>query len=146
MAERFLVVVLFLAGCRGELLATAKLPGPGIADARFTAGREVELWSDFAGKWEGRYRSAMPLAYDLDVFQGGLLVGQVECTTASASTRVCGSYTYVKGSHDGDCEVRMSCELPALGAGEVLLRVTGRLAAPERVELVRNMSLNVRAK
>lgn|GEM_PF-2040542 len=129
------------------MLATAKLTGPGVAETRFSAATKVELWSDFEGKWEGRGRSLpMPLAYDIEVIQGGEKVGQVICSTAGASTKVCSSAINTTNEHSGDCEVRMNCELPAVRPGEVLLRVTGRVSDPARVQQVNKMSLNVRAR
>jgi hypothetical protein len=149
MNKRYLVFLVLLAGCRGELLATAKLNGPGTAETRFTTSKAVDLWSDFDGSWEAhsssRY-SAPPLNYDVQVVQGGNVVGQVSCTTVGTTQRVCGGFTRVGSSFSGNCEFRMSCSLPAVQAGEVVLRVTGRYAEPERIKSVSSMSLNVRAK
>ena|SRR5438105_1765487 len=150
MTKRWLVAMLpLLAGCRGDLLASAKLPGPGTAQTRFDSGKDVELWSAFDGQWEGNASSKYskpPLAYQIEVLQGGDVVGKVTCVTATSSSRVCGEFKKVGGEFEGDCEFRMNCELPKLRPGEVVLRVTGKLADPARVKQVKDMSLNVRAK
>jgi hypothetical protein len=65
-------------------------------------------------------------------------------TESGAGTKVCGTEATVNDDHTGSCEVSLACALPALGAGEVTLRVTGSIADPARVKRVSNMSLNVR--
>src|SRR2546430_3053145 len=148
MSKRRLLLLLLLVGCRGQILATAKWTGRGPAETRFTADKGVELWSDFDGQWEGNASSKYstpPLAYLIEVVQDGAPLGKVECKTHGSSRRSCGSFTKSGSNFGGNCEFRMNCELPPFHAGEVVLRVTGRLADPARVKEVKNMSLNVRA-
>jgi hypothetical protein len=150
MGKRFLFVLLLLAGCRGDLLATAKLTGPGTAEARFTAGKAVEFWASFDGKWEGRSLSKYskpPLAYQIEAVQEGNVVASFKCDTlSSSSTRVCGGFTKWGSDFSGDCEFKMECQMPEVRAGEVLLRVTARLPDPSKIKELKDMSLNVRAQ
>jgi hypothetical protein len=45
-------------GCRGKIMGTASLAGPGIGDASFTStGAPGVLWADTDGKWRGGKRS-----------------------------------------------------------------------------------------
>ncbi len=136
-----------LVGCRGKLLATAYLAGPGTAEAHFTAGAPVELWSDSVGTWLGPEWAKLPLHYDIDVTQSGKLVGRASCDTDTEDgTSVCGVESNAGGRHHGDCEVHMICDLPKLAPGDVTLKVTGRIADPSRVKSLTLMSLNVREK
>jgi hypothetical protein len=137
-----------LFGCRGKLLATASLSGPGTAEARFTPGKNMRLWADYDGEWTGgggSKHSKPPLKYDIDVLQGGKSLGRITCTTPSnGGTKVCSGETSIGNDHTGNCEVSLDCNLPALGSGEVTLKVTGSFSDPARIKKVTKMSLNVR--
>ena len=144
------VLCVAAAACRGKLVATAHLSGPGTAEVRFEPKPGLRLWADYDGAWTSggsvdQKHARMPLKYDVDVVQGGKSIGKIACDTASdGGAKVCGAETTVNGDHDGNCEVSLACSLPTLGAGEVTLRVTGSIADPARVKRVSNMSLNVR--
>jgi hypothetical protein len=140
------VALLAAAGCRGAPIATVRLNGPGTAEGHFTANQPIELWSAYAGNWEGpSKRSPMLLSYDIEVVQNGNVVAKLTCHTQGTTERVCGSVSRSGNSHSGDCEVRMPCEFPDVH-GEVVLRVTGRIADPAKVSDVRKMDVNIRAK
>jgi hypothetical protein len=132
-------------GCRGKLLAQARLKGPGTAEARFHAGQPVRLWAHYDGVWTGSKSSKMPVRYDVEVRQGGKSKGRIACDTeASSGTTICSNHFTVNTRHDADCETGLACTLPALAAGEAVLRVTARIGDPSRVEKVRDISLDVR--
>jgi hypothetical protein len=137
---------LALPGCRGKLLATARLTGPGTAEVHFRGGGKTHrLWSDYDGTWTGPKHSRLPIKYDIDVIQNAKSLGKISCDTeASSGTAVCGSETTINNQHTGNCEVSLACALPALGPSEVTLKVTARIGDPSRVSRVSNMSLNVR--
>jgi hypothetical protein len=133
-------------GCRGKLIASVSLSGPGTAEARFQPGKTTRLWADFNGEWTGpgSKSSRPPIAFDIDVLQGGKSVGKLTCQPDNGGTSVCSGKTSVGNDHSGNCEFSMTCSLPSLGAGEVTLKVTGRVTDPSRLKKVTNMSLNVR--
>lgn len=142
VATAFALLAL-LAACRGKLLATAHLDGPGSAEARFTStGKKLVFWADTEGRWTGGKSSRMEIVYDVDVLVDGALVAHVTCDSADVSTSVCGTHTNFMGDHEADCELKLKCAIPKVPPGEALLRVRGRKGA--NVLEVRNMSLNVR--
>jgi hypothetical protein len=144
-------IAVSLAGCRGDLLATAKLSAPGTTETHFAAGKNVALWASFDGKWEAHSYSKYsrpPIEYQIEASQGGSVVAKLSCDTISggSNSRVCGGFTRVGSSFSGDCEFKMSCQLPDLHEGDVTLKVTGMLPEPERIKEVKDMSLLVRAQ
>jgi len=140
-----IAIVGLLAACRGKLLSTAVLLGPGVAETKFsTNGGKLVLWADTDGKWNGPKNSKMELTYDVEFSRAGASLGHVVCsTTERGGTNVCGSHSNIMGSHDADCEIELGCKVPSLPAGEVSMRVYATKGA--NVVLVRKMSLNVRA-
>jgi hypothetical protein len=141
---------LSLSGCRGDLLATAKLSAPGTVETHFTADKPIAFWASFDGKWEAHSYSKYakpPLEYRIEAVQGGSVVARVRCDTrGSSNTRSCSSFTKSGTSFSGDCEFKLTCDAPDLKEGDVTLRVTGMLPDPERIKEVKDMSLNVRAR
>ncbi len=133
-----------LVGCRGKLLATAELHGPGKASVRFVPnGAKVVLWADTDAKWKGAKSSKPDITYEIDVRQAGKVVGHTACSTAAhGGTSICGSTTNLFGTLDADCEIALACMLPTVGPGEVELQVTG--ATGNNVVSVKKMSLNLR--
>ena len=130
-------------GCRGKMIATAELHGAGTADAHFkSTGGPLVLWADTDGKWRGGRRSHLPAHYEIDVRASGKHVGHVSCDTQNASTSVCGSTVAINDLHSGDCEVKLTCALPTIPAGDATLHVTATLGA--NAMEVRKMSINVR--
>lgn len=146
MDRRLAVVglVLMLAGCRGKLVATADLKGPGTATTRFAwSGKPVAIWADTDAVWNGPKNSKPEINYEVDVSQNGKNVGHVSCSTNDrGATSVCGSTTNVMGKHDGDCEMILTCTLPPLQLGEVEVKVVGTTGA--NVRSTKKMSLNFR--
>jgi hypothetical protein len=134
-----------LVGCRGNVLGTAELHGPGTAEAHFqSTGAPVTLWADTDGKWQGSKRSHFAAHYEIDVTANGGAAGRVSCDTKDSSESVCGTKVSSGNSNSGDCEVKLTCQLPALPAGPVTLKVTATVGAGTTD--VKRMSLNVREK
>jgi hypothetical protein len=131
--------------CRGKIIGSAELSGPGTTVARFAAtGKPVQLWADTDMKWTGSKDSKPEVFYEIDVRQEGKTVGHVSCsTTDRAGTTVCGTHSNIMGKHDADCEIALACQLPPFGAGVIELQVTGRTGG--NVLSVKKMSLNIRA-
>jgi hypothetical protein len=139
------VLAMSTMGCRGKLVGTAELLGPGTTEASFEAsGKQLTLWADTDGKWRGGENSKMDVSYEIDVVRGGANLAHLSCSTASSGTQVCGTSTTINSAHDADCEIALACKLPDLAAGTFQLKVTGRTGP--NVTLVRKMSLNVRSK
>ncbi|HEY1694498.1 MAG TPA: hypothetical protein VGG39_20150 [Polyangiaceae bacterium] len=138
-------LVLVLTGCRGKVLGTAELHGPGTADAHFTStGAPVVLWADTDGKWHGGQHSHFAVHYEIDVLSGGKNVGHVACDTKDSSESVCGVEVSDGNEHHGDCELKLACQLPAIPAGPADLHVTATIGAG--TSDVKKMSVNVRDK
>lgn len=133
-----------VAGCRGKLVATADLRGPGTTEVALSGtGARLEVWADYDAKWKGPKSSKPVLEYDIEVLKKGEKVGSVHCSTMKpGSTSVCGSHSNVMGEHDADCESNLACKLPAEAEGSVTLRVTGTLG--KNVLSTKKMSLNFR--
>lgn len=89
-AVAFAAASLSLLGCRGDRIAGVALLAPGTGETRFTSDKQLSLWSDWSGEWQGGSKSHLPLAYEIDVLQGGALVGKVSCDTRSTRQAVCG--------------------------------------------------------
>ncbi|MGD0523583.1 MAG: hypothetical protein ABSE49_00495 [Polyangiaceae bacterium] len=136
---------LLVTACRGKVVATAELHGPGTADARFTAtGAPLVLWADTDGKWHGGSNSRFAAHYEIDVLGGSTKVGHISCDTKDSSESVCGTKVSEGDTHTGDCELKLTCELPSIPAGPATLHVTGS-TGPGTSD-VKKMSVNVRDK
>jgi hypothetical protein len=135
-----------LVACRGDVVTTAVLTAPGTVTARFTFAKPVALWAHAAGVWGGSGQSMLQVVYEIDVEQGGVVVGHVSCSTSKSTTSVCEREQSVPGGIRRDCEVKLVCELPPLSPGAVVLRVTGSVGNPAHVTSLDNLSLVVRAK
>ena len=136
---------LLATGCRGKVVATAELHGPGTADAHFTStGAPLVLWADTDGKWHGGSNSRFAVHYEIDILSGGAKTGHISCDTKDSSESVCGTKVSEGDVHTGDCELKLACELPAIPPGAAVLHVTGTLGAG--TSDVKKMSVNVRDK
>jgi hypothetical protein len=134
---------LLAVGCRGKLMGTAELHGPGTADAHFqSTGAPVVLWADTEGKWTGGPHSHFAARYEIDVFSGSSKIGHVSCATKGGGVSICSTEVSVGRSHRGDCELKLDCQLPAIPAGPATLHVTGTVGAG--TSDVKRMSLDVR--
>ncbi|HEY3822493.1 MAG TPA: hypothetical protein VGL81_35255 [Polyangiaceae bacterium] len=137
--------VLLVTACRGKVVATAELHGPGTADARFTStGAPLALWADTDGKWRGGAHSHFAAHYEIDVLSGTTKVGHVSCDTKDSSESVCGVEVHSGETNSGDCELKLACELPSIPAGPASIHVTASTGAG--TSDVKKMSVNVRAK
>jgi hypothetical protein len=140
-----LAAVLLTTACRGKVLGTAELSGPGAADAHFTStGAPVVLWADTDGKWHGGRNSRFAAHYEIDVLSGTTKSGHVSCDTKDANETVCGTKTTMGDVSSGDCEIKLGCQLPSIPAGPATLHVVATLG-PGTSD-VKKMSLNVRDK
>src|SRR5580658_9986798 len=85
-----LCLALLTAACRGKLVATAELHGPGTADAHFqSTGEPLFLWADTDGTWTGSGRYAhFPAHYEIDVLSKGAQVGHVACDSLHSTESV----------------------------------------------------------
>jgi hypothetical protein len=137
------ICIFMMASCRGTLLVTAELHGAGTAEARFhSSGKALTLWADTDGKWHGRNR--FPAHYEIEIFAGSARIGHLSCDSADANTQICGTRIGIRGELRGDCELELTCELPPLPVGEIVLSVTG--TPGENVTEVTKMSVNVRER
>ncbi len=137
------VVVSSSVGCRGKMVATAVLSGPGTADVQFeSTGKPLVLWADTEGSWIGDKRSRFPALYEIDVLSNGAKIGHVTCDTSTSTMRVCGTRVSVNNSRQGDCELKLTCRLPPIPAGSASLHVTG--SSGPGASNIKNMSINVR--
>ncbi len=138
-----LLLALGGAGCRGKLVASAALTGPGTAEASFVAsGKPLRLWADTDGEWKGGKSAKLNVTYDVVVLRSGQELTRITCTTEDVRSTVCGVHKHVDGVHDADCELQLGCALPSLTPGDVQLRVTATTGP--NVTLARKLSLNVR--
>ncbi len=130
-------------GRRGSLIATARLTGPGVAEASFPGGSSpLALWADVDGKWRGV--GDLPVSYAIQLFQAGKTLGRLQCSTGGVRVRHCGVMVELLGTKSGACENKLGCELPKLPPGEVTARVTATLGPG--VDSVKNVSLNFRSE
>jgi hypothetical protein len=137
--------ILLMTGCRGKVVATAELHGPGSADATFTStGAPLVLWADTDGKWHGGSNSRFAVHYEIDVLGGTTKIGHISCDTKDTTESVCGVKVSEGDTNHGDCELKLACELPSIPAGPATLHVTGTLGAG--TSDVKKMSVNVRDK
>lgn len=139
------VVMAFVlvTGCRGKVLGTAELPGPGTADAHFqSTGAPVVLWADTEGKWHGGSNSRFAAHYEIDILAGTSKTGHIACDTKDSPEQVCGVKVSDGDTHSGDCELKLGCQVPAIPAGPATLHVVATTGAG--TSDVKKMSLNVR--
>jgi len=139
-------LVVVLAGCRGKLVATAQLAGPGTAATHFASTvKPMTIWADTDVKWTGGEHSRPDLTYEIDVTQGGKGVGHVSCSVANHGGRqVCGTDSTFGNTRDADCEILLGCTLPSLPLGDIEVKVVG--ATGPNVKSTKKMSLNFRAE
>ena len=141
----FAACTLLATGCRGKVLATAELYGPGTADAHFVStGAPAVLWADTDGKWHGGSHSHFAAHYEIDILSGTTRIGHISCDTKDSSEAICGIKVSDGNSNRGDCELKLACKLPSIPQGPATLRVTGTLG-PGTSD-VKKMSINVRNK
>ncbi len=137
--------VVVLAGCRGKVVSTAELHGPGSADATFTStGAPLVLWADTDGQWHGGSNSHFAAHYEIDVLSKGAKIGHIACDTKDSSEAVCGVKSSSGDVHNGDCELKLACALPTIPSGPASIHVTGTVGAG--TSGVKKMSINVRDK
>jgi hypothetical protein len=137
--------LLLVTACRGKVLATADLPGPGAADVHFTStGGPIFLWADTDGKWHGGSHSRFAAHYEIDILSGGTKTGHVACDTKDTQVTVCGVEVSNGNEHSGDCELKLACDVPTIPAGDAALHVVATLGAG--TSDVKKMSINVRDK
>jgi hypothetical protein len=135
----------FAVGCRGKVVGTAVLSGPGSADVEIhTTGAPLTLWADTDGEWHGGSHSHFAAHYEIDVLVGGASIGHLACDTNDVSESVCGTKITNGNDHRGDCELKLTCSLPSIPAGTAKLHVVGTVGAG--TSNVRKMSINVREK
>jgi hypothetical protein len=140
-----LALALGLVGCRGNVLGTAELHGPGTAEAHFqSTGAPVFFWADTEGRWAGTKRSHFAAHYEIDITGGGHAIGHVSCDTKDSSESVCGTRVSDGATNHGDCEVKLTCAVPPVPAGPATLEVVATVGAG--TSDVKKMSLNVRDK
>ena len=110
--------ILVTAACRGRIVATAELHGEGTAEAHFqSTGAPLVLWADTDGTWRG---------------------------SKDFPTAICGTHISNGDLQSGDCELKLTCTLPAIPSGDTILRVKG---VPGKYAMeVKKMSINVRNK
>jgi hypothetical protein len=134
-----------VVGCRGKVVGTAALSGPGSADVEIhTTGAPLTLWADTDGEWHGGSHSHFAAHYEIDVHVGGTSIGHVTCDTKDTTESVCGTKVSNGNDHRGDCELKLACALPTIPAGSAKLHVVGTLGAG--TSNVKKMSINVREK
>jgi len=143
LPKAIVTLAIALVSCRGKVVGTATLTGPGSADVDFqSTGKPLVLWADTDGEWTGMSQSKFPAHYEIDVVSSGSPVGHIACDTKDSSEAVCSGTVTINQSHRGHCELKMKCDLPAIPAGPASLHVTATSGASK----IKNMSLNVREK
>ena len=132
----------FIAFARGPLVARLELFGAGSAASSFTAtGESYSLWATLDGDWRSvgggkTNRGVMPVVYEVDLVQGGKVIGHVQADTHHRA-----GYGLKYCSMEPDCEVMLT-KLPELPPGLVEVRAKG--VPNPAVTHVGDMSLNVR--
>lgn len=137
------LLALVVSGCRGKLVASAALAGPGTAEARFVAGaKPLSLWADTDGEWKGGKSAKLDVTYDVVFQRGDDVLARLSCSTADVRSTICGTHKHVGGVHDADCELKLACAVPSLPAGDVRMQVTA--STGPNVTLARKLTLHLR--
>jgi hypothetical protein len=131
------LVMVAVAGCRGEEVARVKLSKPGDSGDASWDGKPVKVWADYQGKWKGD-KTRPGLTYDVEVVEGGAVVKSTTCDTSTCSTSVCKNTVSMGGETEGNCECLMTCTLdvPAGKSYTVRAKVNGAGGTFENASLV----------
>lgn len=95
--------------------------GAGETTVQATDGKALSLWTSLDVKYSGTFAAH----YDIDMLQGGAIVGKARCNPLDVSTRLSSTQTSLGDDHSMAWQGKMRCEiaLPKGGATTVRARL-----------------------
>ena len=122
------VVLLGLLGLGGALTVVAcgkeigRVPlrdqGAGETTVEATQGKPLALWTSLDVKYTGAFAAH----YDIEMLQGGALVGKTQCNPLDVSTRLSSKQTTFGDDHAMSWQGKMRCEIALAKGGPTTVR------------------------
>ncbi len=135
------VGVLTIAACGKEI---GRIPlrdqGAGETTVQASAGKPIALWTSLDVKYTGSFAAH----YDVELLQGGSVVGKTKCNPLDVSTRLSSKQVNIGDSHTQSWQGKMRCEVSLAAGGATTVRA--RLIIDQRPPTlaIRDISLVVK--
>ena len=113
------VGILTVAACGKEI---GRIPlhdqGAGETTVQATAGKAIALWTSLDVKYTGSFAAH----YEIELLQGGNLVGKTLCNPLDVSTRLSSKQVNLGDSHTQSWQGKMRCEIAVAKGGPTTVR------------------------
>jgi len=113
------VGILTVAACGKEI---GRIPlhdqGAGETTVQATAGKPIALWTSLDVKYTGAFAAH----YDIELLQGGALVGKTTCNPLDVSTRLSSKQASLGNDHTMSWQGKMRCEVKLAKGGATTVR------------------------
>ena len=113
------VGILTVAACGKEI---GRIPlhdqGAGETTVQATGGRPVALWTSLDVKYTGSFAAH----YEVELLQGGTLVGKTLCNPLDVSSRLSSKQVNIGDSHTQSWQGKMRCEVSPATGGATTVR------------------------
>ncbi|HSO40558.1 MAG TPA: hypothetical protein VLT33_48860 [Labilithrix sp.] len=111
--------VLTVAACGKEI---GRIPlrdqGAGETTVQASNGKALSLWTSLDVKYSGAFAAH----YDIEMLQGGALVGKTRCNPLDVSTRLSSKQTTFGNDHSMSWQGKMRCEIALAKGGPTTVR------------------------
>ena len=113
------VGILSVAACGKEI---GRIPlhdqGAGETTVQASPGKALALWTSLDVKYTGAFAAH----YEIEVLQGGTVVGKTTCNPLDVSTRLSSKQTTFGNDHTMSWQGKMRCEVTAAKGGPTTVR------------------------
>jgi len=135
------VGILTVAACGKEI---GRIPlrdqGAGETTVQATPGKPLALWTSLDVKYTGAFAAH----YEVEILQGGAVVGKATCNPLDVSTRLSSKQTSFGDDHTMSWQGKMRCEVALANGGATTVRA--KLIVDQRPAslAIRDLSLVVK--
>jgi hypothetical protein len=113
------LIGLSVAACGKEV---GRIPlrdqGAGETTVQASPGKALSLWTSLDVKYSGAFAAH----YDIEMLQGGRLVGKTQCNPLDVSTRISSKQTTLGDDHATAWQGKMRCEIALASGGATTMR------------------------
>ncbi len=113
------VGILSVAACGKEIGRIALHDqGAGETTVQAAAGKPLALWTSLDVKYTGAFAAH----YEVEILQGGAIVGKTTCNPLDVSTRLSSKQTTIGSDHTMAWQGKMRCEVALAKGGATTVR------------------------